>query len=206
MRKSLLMAALAAALPFHMSDVTAAAAPAEDPNAGASPAADGSESAAESSATSAPAESDTATTDAPQGDAPAAEPHVDPNAGAPVEQLAPVEQAAADTGNASSADASGSASPDSASSDAAASDTASADAAPVTPVDENTGNVQIAADSHAEAKDRFAGLLAKIHQFEQDTVDELRTELMAIGTLLHLHTKASTDAATTGDYQATDLS
>lgn len=80
------------------------------------------------------------------------------------------------------------------------------DDATAAPVDDNTGKVLVDADSHAEAKDRFAGLMAKLHQFENDAVDDLKEELAAIGVLLHLHTKASAQASTTGDYQAGDAS
>lgn len=206
MRKSLIMVALAAALPFHMSDVNAAAASAEDPNAGASPAADAVESASESSATNAPDGDATGTTDVPRddvGDAGnASAPDADASTGAAdaaQSEAAPV----GDAGNASSVDASGSASPDVEQPGVEVSATESADAAPI---NEDTGKVEVAADSHAEAKDRFAGLLTKIHALESDSVEDLRAELLAIGTLLHLHSKASTDAALTGDYKATDLS
>jgi hypothetical protein len=74
------------------------------------------------------------------------------------------------------------------------------------PVDDNTGNVQVAPAAHAEAKDRFAGLLAELHTFEQDSVAKLKAELLAIGTLLHLHSTASSQAATTGTYTAGDAS
>lgn len=74
------------------------------------------------------------------------------------------------------------------------------------PTDDNTGKVVVDATDHAEAKDRFAGILAALHTFEQDTVEKLKEELQAIGTLLHLHSKASTQAATTGDYKASDVS
>ncbi|EIF30954.1 hypothetical protein BCh11DRAFT_06466 [Burkholderia sp. Ch1-1] len=77
---------------------------------------------------------------------------------------------------------------------------------PAVPVNENTGKVEVAADAHAEAKDRFAGLMARLHKFENEAVDELKSDLMAIATLLHLHTNASASAATTGDYKPADLS
>jgi hypothetical protein len=74
------------------------------------------------------------------------------------------------------------------------------------PVNEDTGKVEVNATAHAEAKDRFAGLLAKLHQFEDEAIDELKTDLLAIATLLHLHTRASSSAATTGTYKPADLS
>lgn len=208
MRKSLIMMALAAALPFHMSDVTAAAAPAEDPNAGASPAAAAPASDTTSSATTAPADSATGTTDALPAEATA-----DAEA-APTETASTSTDATTDTAAAAEPAADAEPAAADASTDAAAAtetapvvdQTTDVTPEPTAPVNENTGKVEVEADSHAEAKDRFAGLLAKLHQFEQDTVDELRTELLAIGTLLHLHSKASTDAVVTGDYKATDLS
>ncbi|WP_027815213.1 hypothetical protein [Paraburkholderia bannensis] len=222
MRKSLLIAALSAVLPFYMSDVTAAAAPAEDPNAGASPAADVPASDTTSSATTAPDDSATGTTDAPPAestpDAEAAAPATDDAAPetltdtaadepAATAEVAPTETAAEVAApDAEAADVETTTAAAEAAPAAAAAQEADVTPEPTAPINENTGKVEVEADSHAEAKDRFAGLLAKLHQFEQDTVDELRTELLAIGTLLHLHSKASTDAALTGDYKATDLS
>ncbi|AMM14233.1 hypothetical protein AX768_09135 [Burkholderia sp. PAMC 28687] len=74
------------------------------------------------------------------------------------------------------------------------------------PVDDNTGKVVIDAGAHTEAKDRFAGILAALHSFEEDTVEKLKEEMQAIGVLLHLHSKASAQASSTGDYQAGDAS
>lgn len=74
------------------------------------------------------------------------------------------------------------------------------------PVDDNTGKVVLDADAHTEAKDRFAGILAALHSFEEDTVEKLKEEMQAIGVLLHLHSKASAQASSTGDYQAGDAS
>ncbi|CAG4887925.1 hypothetical protein [Paraburkholderia saeva] len=83
--------------------------------------------------------------------------------------------------------------------------TPSVDAA-AAPTNDDTGKVEIAADSHAEAKDRFAGLLATLGNIEHELVDSIRGELLALGTLLHLHSTASVSAQTTGDYQASDVS
>jgi hypothetical protein len=74
------------------------------------------------------------------------------------------------------------------------------------PVDQNTGKVVVDAGAHAEARDRFAGMLAALHQFEEDSVEKLKEELRAIGTLLHLHSSASSQADATGDYKSGDLS
>jgi hypothetical protein len=67
-----------------------------------------------------------------------------------------------------------------------------------------TSGVTIPADNHASAKDRFAGLMAKLHQFEDESVEELKNDIRALGTLLHLHTRASNDAENNGDYTAGD--
>jgi hypothetical protein len=75
-----------------------------------------------------------------------------------------------------------------------------------TPIDQNTGKVVVDADAHSEAKDRFAGILAALHQFEEDSLEKLKNELRAIGTLLHLHSVASSQADATGDYKPSDLS
>lgn len=75
-----------------------------------------------------------------------------------------------------------------------------------TPIDQNTGKVVVDADAHSEAKDRFAGILAALHRFEEDSVETLKAELRAIGTLLHLHSAASSQADATGDYKPSDLS
>jgi hypothetical protein len=67
-------------------------------------------------------------------------------------------------------------------------------------------HVAIDIEDHAEARERFAGLMAKLHFFENDTVEQLRNELRAIATLLHLHSVASGTADATGDYSSSDLS
>ncbi|WP_175023817.1 MULTISPECIES: hypothetical protein [Burkholderia] len=67
-------------------------------------------------------------------------------------------------------------------------------------------HVAIDVEDHAEARERFAGLMAKLHFFENDTVEQLRNELRAIATLLHLHSVASGTADATGDYSSSDLS
>ena len=61
-------------------------------------------------------------------------------------------------------------------------------------------------EDHAEARDRFAGLMAKLHAFEHEAVEDLKADLHAIGLLLHLHSVASTAADATGDYKPEDLS
>ncbi|MFM0507667.1 hypothetical protein [Paraburkholderia sp. RL17-373-BIF-A] len=193
LRKSLLMAAMAAALPFYMADETASAAPGEDPNAGASAAAASQESGTTQSATTATTGSDTDGTAAGDaGNASAATASSDTSS---TSQATDATQTTGDAGNAA------------AGADASTGATASAAASSGNaPLNENTGKVEIATGSHAEAKDRFAGLLARLHQFENEAIDELRADLVAIGTLLHLHSKASTTAQTTGDYKAEDLS
>jgi hypothetical protein len=197
LRKSILLSAMAAALPFYMSDETAAGAPGEDPNAGASAAGDSQESGTTQSATTATNDADTGVT--AEGDA--------GNVGAGAD---------ASTGATASAAASNSDAPvlsevsgqDSAA--ALAGDTSSlatdANGTPIVQIPAAGDTVNVPVDSHAEAKDRFAGLLAKLHQFEEEVADELREDLIAIGTLLHLHSKASTNAGATGDYKAGDLS
>jgi hypothetical protein len=84
-----------------------------------------------------------------------------------------------------------------------AADATDSDTAPAAP---SSSAVEIAADSHSEAKDRFTSLMAKLHQFEQDTIEELREDLHAIGVLLHLHSAASDQAEQTGDSQPGDPS
>ncbi|WP_324658287.1 hypothetical protein [Burkholderia thailandensis] len=69
-----------------------------------------------------------------------------------------------------------------------------------------TPAVSIDIEDHAEACERFAGLLARLHGAEEDFVHALRNELNALGTLLHLHTVASGKADATGDYSSSDLS
>ncbi|WP_155644283.1 hypothetical protein [Burkholderia territorii] len=78
-------------------------------------------------------------------------------------------------------------------------------AAPVTDADP-LPTVTIDVEDHAEARERFAGLMARLHGAEEDFVHALRNELNAIGTLLHLHSVASGKADATGDYSSSDLS
>lgn len=66
--------------------------------------------------------------------------------------------------------------------------------------------VSIDVEDHAEARERFAGLMARLHGVEEDFVHALRNELNAIGALLHLHSVASGKADATGDYSSSDLS
>ncbi|WP_369053407.1 hypothetical protein [Burkholderia gladioli] len=65
--------------------------------------------------------------------------------------------------------------------------------------------VSIDIEDHAEARERFAGLKAKLSAFDNDVVTALRAELDAIGTLLLLHTFASSQAGATGTYSPADL-
>jgi hypothetical protein len=198
LRKSILLSAMAAALPFYMSDETAGAAPGEDPNAGASAADVSQESGTTQSATTATDESGTAGTAAAgeQGNG---------EAGADASTGATASAAASNSDAPVLSEVSGQ---DSAA--ALAGDTSSlatdANGTPIVPIAPAGDTVNVPVDSHAEAKERFAGLLAKLHQFEEEVADELREDLIAIGTLLHLHSKASTNAGATGDYKAGDLS
>ncbi|HDR9087354.1 TPA: hypothetical protein QDB10_003271 [Burkholderia vietnamiensis] len=73
-------------------------------------------------------------------------------------------------------------------------------------VTDPTPAVTIDVEDHAEARERFAGLLARLHGVEEDFVHALRNELNALGTLLHLHSVASGKADSTGDYSSSDLS
>ncbi|WP_157641652.1 hypothetical protein [Burkholderia ubonensis] len=98
-------------------------------------------------------------------------------------------------------DTSSSAAPASLSSDTAVAGTQQGDAAA-----DPTPTVAIDVEDHAEARERFAGLLARLHGVEEDFVNALRNELNAIGTLLHLHSVASGKADATGDYSSSDLS
>ncbi|AYJ74269.1 hypothetical protein phiE131_003 [Burkholderia phage phiE131] len=75
-----------------------------------------------------------------------------------------------------------------------------------TAVADPTPTVTIDVEDHAEARERFAGLLARLHGAEEDFVHALRNELNALGTLLHLHTVASGKADATGYYSSSDLS
>ncbi|AOK04068.1 hypothetical protein WK25_06050 [Burkholderia latens] len=71
---------------------------------------------------------------------------------------------------------------------------------------DQTPAVSIDVEDHAEARERFAGLLAKLHGLEHEAAEYMRAELRAIGTLLHLHSVASGKADSTGDYSSSDLS
>ncbi|WP_261534723.1 hypothetical protein [Burkholderia multivorans] len=75
-----------------------------------------------------------------------------------------------------------------------------------TAVVDPTPAVSIDVEDHAEARERFAGLMARLHGVEEGFVQAVRQELHAIGTLLHLHTVASGKADATGDYSSSDLS
>lgn len=175
--------ALAAALPMHMSDVTSAAAPGDDPNADASAAGTSPESGTTSSATTATESADTGTTAAGQGEAGNGE-----------------AAAAASTGATASAAAS-SGDPSAAASDLGTDANGTALAA--------TGDaptVAVNVEDHAEARERFAGILAKLHGLEEEAAAFIREELHALGSLLHLHTAASGQATATGDYKPQDLS
>jgi hypothetical protein len=198
LRKSILLSAMAAALPFYMSDETAAGAPGEDPNAGASAAGASQESGTTQSAT-------TATNDADTGGT-ASQVTRETSGPVPMHLLARRHRLLPRTVTRPCFPKFRGRTPRRRS--------------PVIPrrsppmptalrsfrfaAAGDTVNVPV--DSHAEAKDRFAGLLAKLHQFEEEVADELREDLIAIGTLLHLHSKASTNAGATGDYKAGDLS
>lgn len=65
--------------------------------------------------------------------------------------------------------------------------------------------VAIDVEDHVEARDRFAGMMAKLHAFEHEAVEDLRADLRAIGELLHLHSVAASTAETTGTYKPSDL-
>lgn len=73
-------------------------------------------------------------------------------------------------------------------------------------VTDPTPAVTIDVEDHAEARERFAGLMAKLHGLEHEAAEYMRAELRAIGTLLHLHSVASGKADSTGDYSSSDLS
>lgn len=207
-RKSLFLAMMAIAMPFYMSDETASAAPSEDPNAVASAADASQESGTTQSATTATDGSATDTTAAAAGDTGNADAGAAASTGA-------TESAAASSGDAPvvaevPADAANTqpaivADP-SAFGHVQTDATGQVTAASTVTTNESTGKVEVAPDAHAEAKDRFAGVLAKLHQFEDEALDELRADLVAIGTLLHLHSAASGTAQSTGDYKAADLS
>ncbi|WP_186145988.1 hypothetical protein [Burkholderia gladioli] len=65
--------------------------------------------------------------------------------------------------------------------------------------------VSIHIENHAEARERFAGALAALHDIEGAAAAALRAELDVIGTLLHLHSFASSQAGATGSYSPADL-
>lgn len=168
--------------PIATDDHDAAAAPASDTgesSGGASAAADVRESDTSSSAAPASLSSDTAAAGTQQGDA-----------------LGESNAAPAAAGS-TPANATGSA-------DASLNPTESG-AAPVTDADP-LPTVSIDVEDHAEARERFAGMMARLHGVEEDFVHALRNELNAIGTLLHLHSVASGKADATGDYSSSDLS
>ena len=129
---------------------------------------------------------------APTADATTTDTTADVAAAAPAEAWEPVAAAsnAADTP---------------ASDTASSAPTASADAGTVVAADPAPA-VLLDVEDHAEARDRFAGLMAKMHAFEHEAVDELKDDLHAIGLLLHLHSVASTASDATGDYKPEDLS
>lgn len=133
-----------------------------------------------------------ADTQASTDTAPATDTSADAPAAAPAESGEPVAAAS------SAADTPASDTASSAPTVSAAVDTAAiAEPAPA---------VQLDVEDHAEARERFAGLMAKLHAFEHEAVDELKADLHAIGLLLHLHSVASIEADATGDYKPSDLS
>ncbi|VBB10639.1 hypothetical protein [Burkholderia stabilis] len=73
-------------------------------------------------------------------------------------------------------------------------------------VTDPTPAVSIDIEDHAEARERFAGLMAKLRGIEHAAVESVRAELRELGTLLHLHSVASGKADATGDYSSSDLS
>ncbi|SKC78377.1 hypothetical protein SAMN05445504_2385 [Burkholderia sp. CF099] len=184
-----IMFALAAALPMHMSDVTSAAAPSDDPNVGASDAGTSPESGTTSSATTAPESADTGTTGEAQGESGNVQSESASTDTSSTSQVTDVTPTAGDAGNVVAGAA--------ASTGATASAAASSGDAPTVAVD---------VEDHAEARERFAGILAKLHSLEDAVIDEIRNELHTLGSLLHLHTAASGQATATGDYKPEDLS
>ncbi|WKZ84179.1 hypothetical protein N5B55_10315 [Ralstonia pickettii] len=91
-------------------------------------------------------------------------------------------------------------------SDTASSATTASTDAGTAATDDPAPSVLLDVEDHAEARDRFAGLMAKLHAFEHEAVEDLKADLHAIGILLHLHSAASTTADATGDYKPADLS
>ncbi|MCS6499032.1 hypothetical protein NYD60_03285 [Burkholderia thailandensis] len=185
--RTFIAAILGFAQPHYMADLSTSAVDlpiaTDDHDAAAAPASDTGESSGGASAAPALLSSDTAAAGMPQGDAP--------------EVAASGELSAAPVAvEPTPASATGSA-------DASLNPTASGaalDGADPTPA------VSIDIEDHAEARERFAGLLARLHGAEEDFVHALRNELNALGTLLHLHTVASGKADATGDYSSSDLS
>ncbi|MCW3581728.1 hypothetical protein K6Y74_01705 [Burkholderia cenocepacia] len=154
----------------------------DDHDAAAAPASDAGESSGDAPAAAGARANDTSSSAAPaslSGDiAAAGVPQGDAGNGAGVESAAP----ATSDSNAALSGGAG---------------TAVADPLPAVSID---------VEDHAEARERFAGLLAQLHEREEDFVHALRNELNAIGALLHLHSVASGKADATGDYSSSDLS
>ncbi|VBB13400.1 hypothetical protein [Burkholderia stabilis] len=167
----------------------AAAAPASDAgesNTDAPAAAAGPESDTSSSAALALRSGGTAVEGAPQGDAP--------------------EVAASGEGDSDARAEAGANSSLSQSSETVAEDGSQVAADTGNAASDPTPAVSIDVEDHAEACERFAGLMATLHNAEADFVHALRNELNAIGALLHLHSVASGKADATGDYSSSDLS
>ncbi|TAM15956.1 MAG: hypothetical protein EPN65_16715 [Pandoraea sp.] len=120
------------------------------------------------------------------------------------------QSASSDAAPASSGDAGEVVAAASSAADTPASDTASS-AQDVSTAGDTAGiadevhTVAINVEDHVEARDRFAGMMAKLHAFEHEAVEDLRADLRAIGELLHLHSVASSTAETTGTYKPSDL-
>ncbi|NWC11922.1 hypothetical protein HX776_24350 [Pseudomonas agarici] len=70
--------------------------------------------------------------------------------------------------------------------------------APQTVNTDKVDGIAISHTAHATAKEMFASLLATAEE-------DVKAIAREIGTLLHLHTKASNSADMTGDYVAGDL-
>lgn len=199
MRVSLMLALLAPFLPMYAVDPSATAL---DPDALPADA-----------ASAAPAASAPAVEPAPEGNGDAAD------AGAPssddgqkessdAASASSTEVGSAEAPNADASPAESSSESDTSSSAQSASpaaDTADADTSLGDTAGDPTPAVAIDVEDHAEAKERFAGLMARLHRFENEAVAELKEDLKAIATLLHLHTVASGKAESTGDYASDDL-
>lgn len=189
-------------LPIATDDHDAAAAPASDmgeSSGGASAAADVRESDTSSSAAPASLSSDTAAAAGQQGDTP---------------EVAASGEGVSDARAEADANSSLSQSSETVAEDGSRAAAATADE-PTALADTDisalhmtdpTPSVSIDVEDHAEARERFAGLLAQLHEREEDFVHALRNELNAIGALLHLHSVASGKADATGDYSSSDLS